>query len=136
MLLLSAKPSRPLYRTGNHVRNIALGEPCSGPIIPFGSMVEYHPISTKDQSSRHQFGQNVLSGIFIGCVLYVGVYLERRHLGRGRWRAGKFGRVRNSCSETQYKGGSHAKEGQEFDFPSGDGSVTLAGRDQVVWQDL
>ena len=26
------------------------GQPCKGPIIPFGSLVEYHLITAKDQS--------------------------------------------------------------------------------------
>ena len=26
------------------------GQPFEGPIIPFGSLVEYHPITAKDQS--------------------------------------------------------------------------------------
>ena len=30
------------------------GEPFNGPIIPFGSLVEYHPVSSKDQSRFHQ----------------------------------------------------------------------------------
>ena len=33
------------------------GEPLKGPMIPFGSMVEYHPISAKDLSRLHQFGK-------------------------------------------------------------------------------
>ena len=33
------------------------GEPSKGPIIPFGSLVEYYPISAKDQSRIHQFGK-------------------------------------------------------------------------------
>ena len=33
------------------------GEPFKGPIIPFGSLVEYHPITAKDQSRIHQFGK-------------------------------------------------------------------------------
>ena len=36
------------------------GEPFLGPIIPFGSLVEYYPISAKDQSRIHQFGKKVL----------------------------------------------------------------------------
>ena len=44
-----------------------LGEPFKGPIIPFGAMVEYHPISPKDQARIHQFGKKVLPGIFLGC---------------------------------------------------------------------
>ena len=41
------------------------GQPFSGPIIPFGSLVEYHPISAKDQSRIHQFGKKVLPGLFL-----------------------------------------------------------------------
>ena len=48
------------------------GEPFKGPIIPFGSLVEYHPITAKDQSRIHQFGKKVLPGIFLGYALYAG----------------------------------------------------------------
>ena len=34
------------------------GMPFNGPVIPFGAVVEYHPISAKDQSRLHQFGSN------------------------------------------------------------------------------
>ena len=36
------------------------GEPSKGSIIPFGSLVEYHPIIAKDQSRIHHFGKKVL----------------------------------------------------------------------------
>ena len=37
------------------------GQPFKGPIIPFGSLVEYYPITAKDDQSRiHQFGKKVL----------------------------------------------------------------------------
>ena len=39
------------------------GEPFRGPIIPFGSLVEYYPISAKDQSRIHQFWKESLSWI-------------------------------------------------------------------------
>ena len=32
------------------------GIPCNGPVVPFGAMVEYHPISAKDIPRLHQFG--------------------------------------------------------------------------------
>ena len=48
------------------------GMPFNGPIIPFGAMVEYHPISAKDQSRLHQFGSKVLPGTFLGYALYAG----------------------------------------------------------------
>ena len=38
------------------------GKPFKGPVIPFGAMVEYHPLSAKDQSRIHQFGKKVLPG--------------------------------------------------------------------------
>ena len=48
----------------------SFGEPYKGPIIPFGSLVEYHLISAKDQSRIHQFGKKVLPGVFLGYALY------------------------------------------------------------------
>ena len=48
------------------------GKPFKGPIIPFGSLVEYHPITAKDQSRIHQFGKKVLPGLFLGYALYAG----------------------------------------------------------------
>ena len=58
MLLPSVKHSRSLV--------------CLG--IPFGAMVEYHPISAKDLSRLHQLGP--------GICMTRGENLERRHLGR------------------------------------------------------
>ena len=48
------------------------GQPFKGPIVPFGALFEYYPISTKDQSRIHQFGKKVLPGIFLGYALYAG----------------------------------------------------------------
>ena len=49
-----------------------LGQPFQGPIIPFGSLVEFHPITAKDQSRIHQFGKKVFPGLFLGHALYAG----------------------------------------------------------------
>ena len=35
------------------------GKPLKGPIIPFGSLVEYYPISAKDQSRIINFGKKL-----------------------------------------------------------------------------
>ena len=59
------------------------GMPFNGPVIPLGAMVEYHPISAKDQSRLHQFGAEVLPGIFLGHALYAGRIWKRRQYGRG-----------------------------------------------------
>ena len=47
-------------------------ESFKGQIIPFGLLVEYHPITAKDQSRIHQFGKKVLPGLFFGYALYAG----------------------------------------------------------------
>ena len=46
------------------------GEPFQRLIILFGSLVECHPITAKDQSRIHQFGQKVLPGSFFGYALH------------------------------------------------------------------
>ena len=52
------------------------GQPFKGPIVPFGSLVEYHLVTAKDQSRIHQFGKKVLPGLFLGYALYAGENLE------------------------------------------------------------
>ena len=48
------------------------GQPFKGPTIPFGSLVEYHPMTAKDQSRILHFRKNVLPGLFLGYALYAG----------------------------------------------------------------
>ena len=48
------------------------GQPCQGLIIPFGPLVEYHPVTAKDQSRIHRFGKKVLPVLFLGYALYAG----------------------------------------------------------------
>ena len=48
------------------------GQPFNGPIIPFVSLVEYHPETAKDQSRINQFGKKVLPALFHGYALYAG----------------------------------------------------------------
>ena len=52
------------------------GKPFGGLVIPFGSLVEYHSITAKDQSRIHRFGKKVLPGLFLGYALYAGEILE------------------------------------------------------------
>ena len=42
-----------------------------------GSLVEYHPITAKDQSKIHQCGKKVLLGLFLGYALYAGGIWKR-----------------------------------------------------------
>ena len=48
------------------------GMPFNGPVIPFGAVVEYHPVSAKHLSRLHQCGAKVLPSVFLGYVLYAG----------------------------------------------------------------
>ena len=41
-------------------------------MIPFGAMIEYYPISARDQSRLRQFGKTVLLRIFLGYALIAG----------------------------------------------------------------
>ena len=55
---------------GRHFVRGGFGVPFDGPVISFGSLVEYHPISAKDQSRLHQFGPGWYS-LDIHGVLYL-----------------------------------------------------------------
>ena len=61
-----------LLSDGKTIFERRFGEPLKGAIIPFGSMIEYHPISAEDLSRIHQFGKKFLPGIFLGYALYAG----------------------------------------------------------------
>ena len=60
------------YLIGKKPYERRFGQPLKGPIIPVGSLVEYHPKTAKDQSKIHQFGKKVFPGLFLGYALYAG----------------------------------------------------------------
>ena len=64
--------SKTSWQKGKQPHERIFGEPFKAPIIPFGAMVEYHPISVRDQSRIHQIGKTVLPGIFLGYALIAG----------------------------------------------------------------
>ena len=70
-----------IYFLGKTPYERRFGQRFKGPIIPFGSLVEHHPITAKDQSRIHQFGKRVLLVLFLGYALYAGGNLEGRHIG-------------------------------------------------------
>ena len=61
-----------LLSDGKTPYEIRFGQPFKGPIIPFGSLVEYHPFTAKDQSGIHHFGKKVFPGLFLRYALYAG----------------------------------------------------------------
>ena len=58
-------------------RERLFGIPFNGPVMPFGAMVEYHPISSKNRR-LHQFGSKVLPGNS-SVVFCMRGEMERRH---------------------------------------------------------
>ena len=93
------------------------GMPFNG-LIHFGAMVEYHPVSAKDQSRLHQCGANVLPGILLCYALYAVRNLERRHYGRRHWRIGGDGRIRTTRQKAQCKGNVNAAKKWKLHIPS------------------
>ena len=119
-----------LFSDGKTPRERRFGMPFNGPVIPFGAMVEYHPISVKDQSRRHQFGAKVLPGIFLGYASYAG----------GIWK-GDIVIADSEELEEMYASELHARrldakeastpmKGDNFICPVADGTVQVSGGDR------
>ena len=108
------------------------GEPFKGPIIPFGSLVEYYPISAKDQSRIHQFGKKVLPGLFLGYALYAG------RIWKGDILVADIEELETMDASEIYSKRLNAKEvifpkeNGKFIFPVADGRIKLSGGDQEL----
>ena len=107
-----------------------LGQPFKGPIIPFGSLVEYHPTTAKDQSRIHHFGKKVSPGLSLGYALYA---------GGGIWKGdiliADLEELETMDASEIYSKGLNAKEvifpkQGEFIFPIADGRIKTLGGDQ------
>ena len=57
---------------GRRLMKDVVGNHFEGPIIPFGSLVEYQPFTAKDQSRIHQLEKKVLPGLVFEYALYAG----------------------------------------------------------------
>ena len=91
------------------------GQPFEGPIIPFGSLVECHPITAKDQSRIHQFGKKVWPGLFFGYALYAGG-IWKGYTGFRPWGVGDGGRIRNLLKKTQCERGDISQRKKRIYF--------------------
>ena len=107
------------------------GIPFNGPVKPFGTMVEYHPISAKDQSRLYQFGPKVLPGFFLGYVLFA----ER--IWKGDIMVGDIEELEEMDASELHARRINAKEAltlmkrDNFMFSVADGSVKIFGRGQL-----
>ena len=101
-----------------------------GPIMPFGSLVECHPISAKDQSRIHQFGKKVLPGLFLGYALYAG------GIWKGDTLVADIEELETMDASEIYSKRLNAKEvifpeeNETFMFPVGDGRIKIPEGDQ------
>ena len=107
------------------------GETCKGQIIPFGSLVEYHLITAKDQSRIHQFGKKVLPGLFLGYALYAG------GIWKGDVLIADLEELETMDASEIYSKRLNAKEvifpkEGEFTFPIADGRIKTPGEDQEL----
>ena len=99
------------------------GIPFTRPVIPFGAMVEYHPISAKDQSRLHQFGAKVLPGVFFGIWkvnIMVADIEELEEMDASELQAR---RLNAKEVLTPQRSGN-------FMFPKSDGTLKIYGREQ------
>ena len=107
------------------------GQPFKGPIIPFGSLVEYHPLAAKDQSRIHQFGKKVVPGLFLGYALYAG------GIWKGNVLIADLEELETMDASEIYSKRLIAKEvlfpkQGEFIFPVADGRIKTLGGDQEL----
>ena len=108
------------------------GKPFKGPIIPFGSLIEYYPISAKDQSRIHQFGKKVLPGLFLGYALYAegiwkGDILVADIEELDTMDASEIYAKRLNAKEVIFP-----KENEKFIFPVADGRIKFGGGEQQL----
>ena len=94
------------------------GVPFHGPAIPFGAMVEHHPISAEDLSRLHQFGSKSLARYISRLCIVRGENLERRHYCRIHWRIGGDGRIGTPRQKAQCKGSVNATKKWKLHFPN------------------
>ena len=127
MLHLSAKHLQSDAKTP-YVRRF--GQPFKGPIIPFGSLVEYHPTTAKDQSRNHQFGKKVLPGLFLGYALYAGGFWKGDLLIADLEELETMDASEIYSKRLDAKEVIFPKEKREIIFPIADGRIKPLGGDQ------
>ena len=130
-----------LLADGKTPHESGFGDPFKGRVISFGAMVEYYPISAKDQSRLHQFCKKVLQAYSSG-------------MHSSRWKFGKeisWSQIlRNWKTWTRQKsvleGSLAPQRGDYFTILVADGTAKLSGgdhefreptlrREQPVWSE-
>ena len=108
------------------------GQPFKGPIIPFGSLVEYYPIIAKDQSRIHQFGKKVFPGLFLGYALHAGGIWKGDVLFADLEELETMDASEIYAKRLDAKEEIFPKENGKFIFLVADGRIKLVGGDQEL----
>ena len=93
-------------------------------------MVEYHPITAKDQSRIHQFGKKVLPGLFLGYALHAGGMWKGDILVADLDELETMDALEIYSKKLNAKVMVFPKEKGEFIFPIADGRIKPLGGDQ------
>ena len=107
------------------------GQPIKGPIIPFGSLVEYHPITAKDQSRIHQFGKKVLPGLFLGYAVYAGGIWKGDIMVAEIEELETMDASEIYSKKTQCKGSSISQKNGKFKFRVADRRIKFGGDQEL-----
>ena len=108
------------------------GQPFKRPIVPFGSLVEYYPITAKDQSRIHQLGKRVLPGLFLGYALYAGGIWKGDVLIADLEELETMDASEIYSKRLNEKEEIFLKEKRESIFPIADGRIKTPGGDQEL----
>ena len=118
-----------LLSDGKTPNERGFGIPFNGPVVPFGAMVEYHPISAKDLSRLHEFGPKMCQ------VKSLAMRCTREESGKETpW--SQIEELEEMVASELHGKRLNAKEvlrpmrGENFIFPIADGTVKLSGGDQ------
>ena len=103
------------------------GMPIDGPVIPFWAMVEYYPISAKDMSRLHQFGPQVLPGVFFHYVLHAVRIWKGDIMVADIEELEKMDASEIRAERLTAKEVLTPMSGEKFIFPIADGTVRLSG---------
>ena len=107
---------------GSHLKDL---------LFHFGSLVEYHHITAKDQSRIHQFGKKVLPGLFLGYALYAGGIWKGDVLIADLEELETMDASEIHSKRLNAKEVTFPKQG-EFIFPIADGRIKTPGGDQEL----
>ena len=107
------------------------GQPLKGPIIPCGSLVEYHPKNCERSVPNPSIGKKVLPGLFLGCALYAG------GIWQGDVLIADLEELETMDASEIYSKRLNSKEvifpkRGEFIFPIADGRIKTPGGDQEL----